>query len=155
MRCSGRAPASYPPSHSAASAPAPRWSSQLSARGSFSTVKRDPLSEASAKPLLSSSQHLNMRVNTCVYTVISAFCQDERAALIRMPPNSPCFIATIYFLPVLPKPPSERSVPPNSSTASSSACGTEANTIGAILSPGSITKSSLPKFAKITRISPR
>ena len=59
-----------------------------------------------------------------------------------------------YLTPVLPKPPSPRSVSSSTSTSSHSTCSCLAITIWAILSPGSMTKSSLERLTSITLISP-
>ena len=80
--------------------------------------------------------------NSCFYTAINTICQ----AVYKT--------QTLYFVPVLPKPPEERSVSLSSSTGTSSPCVTSANTSCAILSPGSTTKSALPRFIRITLSSP-
>lgn len=70
---------------------------------------------------------------------------------VTLPPRERRF----YFLPVLPKPPAPLSVPPSSTDVSSRACVTAAKIICAMRSPDSIVKSFSPKFARITRTSPR
>lgn len=66
----------------------------------------------------------------------------------------PAFAGIDYLFPVLPKPPSPRTVSESASTVNHSARSCLAMTNCAIRSPLTISKSSLDKLTKITPISP-